>query len=505
MKKYFLVIVPFLLGLIFAADPYTKRIGLYDLVITAPESEQEDDIIRFYSEPDQQDVEILYNQTAIRAGAVLLDESTDRIYLTGGFRSRYLRNEISGTNLEYHLAAEELDGQDITISTDDFFSRSERLSFYGRKITMYQPTLGVEVLHFSMKSRQFDLYPGWGVFYDTTFRWRDVPFWYIPVYVVDKRRNAFGLPGSFPEFGYDYFSGEYVKFNNHYYINESLYGNLYFGYAELKGYGLGMQNIVRLSDYDHLTYINENWQYARTTEVLSYEHSFLNMPNADNRKMTFNELLRYNEEIKGIATNSLRISRTVNEEDGMDILNRDIEVAYIARFNALEDWFSVYTANTYTSLRELTTDTAGSSIKSYTELSHEVEIPYLATVRPGIGYDTVKYSIHPHSWHRVFSFLTTGKRLWIFNWRVRIYDYIDERGNSPFSYDTPNAIGDNVLTTTAVSLWDITLGRTERYIIYDGRIHRRIYFVEYTSRPWILRLEHNQTENSWWGGISASF
>ena len=487
------------------ADPYTKRIGLYDLTITAPESTRQGQIVIFKSLPDQQDVIMRYDKTSLRAAEVQLNEQTNQIYLSGGFQSKYLNNVISGETFSYNLDTEDIAGNKIIISTEDFYSYSEQLYFNGKKIELSDATLGLEVISFSMKSRQLDLYPGWMVFYDTTFRWRDIPFWHIPRYIVDKRRNAFELPGSFPEFGRSFFAGEYGRFNNHYYLNESFYGNLYFGYAELKGWGYGMQNIFRLSERGQMTYINENWQWFPTQEVISFGYSFLDIPNDENHKMTFNDLLRYNEELKEAYANSLRISHTVNEEANSDIINKDIELEYRANFDLPGDWFNIHTINTYTSIQELTTEREGASLKSYTELSRGIEIPYLTTIRPGLGYDTVKYSVHPYNWHRIFSFISASKRFWIFRWYARAYDYLNERGSSPFSYDEPYAIGDNVRTTSTISLWNMTLGQTVRYIIYDGHIHRMLYFLEYTSRPWTIRIEHNYTDNSWWAGVSACF
>ncbi|MDR1997074.1 MAG: hypothetical protein LBQ83_01955 [Candidatus Margulisbacteria bacterium] len=502
MKKSLLILA--LTAVCFSA-PYTQKIGLYTLSITAPRSERSGEELFFYASPGTQNVLLRYDNTVIRAGQVRFSTASSRVYLSRGFHSRYLNNEISGEELEYDPASNYMYAQDIAISTEDLYVQSRRLFFRGEKIALTEPVIGVPMYDFGMKSRRLDIYPGWAVFYDTTFNGGPHKLWYIPVYVVDKRRNAFSLPGSFPQWGRTYFAGDFFRWNNHYYVDEKFYGNLQLGYAEEKGAGYGMQNIMRFSDYDQMTYINENWQYWPTQEKLSYEHSFLEVPYAGDKDMTFNELLQYNTEINNAEASILRLTRTVQEESGVDIINKDIELEYYAIFHIPWQQLNLYTTNTYTSVRELTTETSGSRWQSYSELSRDYELPYLMSIRPGIGYDTVKYSLYPYNWHRVFSFVNARRRLWIFNWDARVYDYVDERGRSPFSYDEHYEIGDNVRTTAMVSLWHMRLGQTLRYLIYNGRINRIIYFLEYTSRPWTIRLENNATEESWWAGVSASF
>ena len=501
MKKYFLIFL--LLGITFAA-PYTRKIGLYELSVIAPRTERKGRDVYFYSAPNKQDVLLRYDRTVIRAGEARL-RPDNRIYLSHGFHSRYLNHEITGQLLEYNPNNNFMEGQDIVISTPDFYTHSKRLSFQGEKISLIQPIIGIPMYGFALKSRQLDLYPGWGVFYDTTFNLNNTPFWYIPVYVVDKRRNAFEMPGSFPEWGNTYFRGEYFRWNSHYYINEKSYGNLQASWTQEKGSGYGMQNILRFSNYDQMMYLNENWQYFPTQEKISYEHSFLKLPYSDEKQLDFNELLQYNEEVKESAANTLRLTHSVYEESGVDLIDRDIEVEYFAHYNLPWYKLNLYTINTYTSIYEITTDTEGARWQAYSELAKSYEIPYIATIYPGIGYDTTKYSLYPYSWHRVFSFVSTSKSFWIFRWRAKAYDYIDERGQSPFSFDEPFAIGDNVRTTSEVQLWNLRLGQTVRYIIYDGRIWNMIYFLEYTTRPWTIRIEHNYMEKSWWTGASASF
>jgi len=501
MNKYLLIF--FLLGIVFA-EPYIRRIGLHDLYITAAEREFKNNEVYFYSSPLQREVVLEYDEVVIYAGQARL-RLDDRVFLSDGFRSSYLNNRVSGQTLEYNPRSGFMEGQNIVISTEDLYASSDRLSFQGEKIGLYNLTLGVPMYGFSIRSKQLDLYPGWTVLYDTTFNVGDWPLWYIPVYVTDQRRTAFHMPGSIPEWGRTYFSGDYFRWNSHYYINEKYYGNLQANWTQLKGFGYGIQSIMRFSDRDQMVYVNRNWQNFPTQETFSYEHSFLELPYDDKENIDFVKLWQYSEEIKTAKANSLFLSRTVYQESGENLINREIEAKYRLHYNTLWNNMSLHSVNTYASIYEITTDTHGSRWQSYTELSKGVEIPYFTTIFPGVGYDTVKYSLHPYSWHRVFCFAGGGYRFWIFRWQARVYYYLDERGRSPFSYDTHYAIGDYTQTTATVRLWNLLLGQTVRTVIRTGRVHDMMYFLEYTTRPWIISLEYNYTTQSWYGGLRVLF
>ncbi|GBR77467.1 hypothetical protein RDn1_126 [Candidatus Termititenax dinenymphae] len=501
MKKFGIITVLILCS---AFAEYHREIGLDTLTITAPQEERHGEEAFFYAKP-QEPVVLRYRNDTISAGFVRLLETDNRIYLSEGFHTKYLNNSISGNSIEYDPNSNYIDANNIIISTNDFYAQSDRLAFHGDKISLIKSTIGLPVYDFAMKSRQLDIYPGWMVFYDTTFDWRDRSYWYIPVYVVDQRRNAFQIPGAFPRTGREYFAGDFLRWNSHYYVSDQIYGNAQVGYAQEKGYGYGIQHIMHFSESDQMMYLNENWQYWPTKEAIAYEHSFLEPASKQLKDMNFNELLQYNQEVQYADVSSIFLRHTVYEESGVDLINRNFELEYYASVALPWQELKLYTTNTYASIYERTTETEGRRWETYNELSRSFVVPWDFTFRPGVGYDTVKYSLYPYNWHRIFSFANFGKKFWIFNWNAKYYDYLEERGQSPFSYDEHWEVGDNIMNTLTMKAGSFLFGNRIQYLVHSKSIYRCWYYLEYTSRPWTIRIERNETDDSWWAGISAAF
>ncbi|MDR1113547.1 MAG: hypothetical protein LBL50_00470 [Candidatus Margulisbacteria bacterium] len=346
----------------------------------------------------------------------------------------------------------------------------------------YELSVGLKPLKLRADLAQVDYRPDLVVAYHSRLSWLDFPVYYAPTLVFDSRPNAYSIPTPLPEFGVSAFRGAYWRWNAHYFLRENLYGNLQFGRAEEKGAGYGFQQIVRLSDAAQLTYINQNWQYWPTQETFSWEYSFLEIP-------SFNA--RYANRIRN-EFNSLRVTRINYEEYNDDLLLREFELSYIGNFKL--DWqkISFYTSNSYASLNELTSAQAGYRWASLSELHREYAVPYLGEIRPGAGYDTVKYSLHPYSWHRVYSYIEGRKKFWLWTGDLRVTDYIDQRGGSPFNYDREEAYDDNVRTTALLNLWRIDLGQTVQYSVYRGSIQAMIYFLRCKTEHWFIDFSYNR-------------
>ena len=80
-------------------------------------------------------------------------------------------------------------------------------------------------------------------------------------------------------------------------------------------------------------------------------------------------------------------------------------------------------------------------------------------------------------------------------------DYIDQRGGSPFKYDSEENYDDNVRTTVWLDLWGFDLVQTVQYSIYRGSIHAMIYFLRLKTKTWLIDFSYNHTKEEW--GISG--
>jgi hypothetical protein len=100
--------------------------------------------------------------------------------------------------------------------------------------------------------------------------------------------------------------------------------------------------------------------------------------------------------------------------------------------------------------------------------------------------------LSPYSWHRVYSYIEGQKELWIWTGDLRVTDYIDQRGGSPFNYDREDARDDNVRTTVLLNLWLFDLGQTVQYSIYRGNIHDLLYFLRRKTEHWFVDFSYNR-------------
>jgi hypothetical protein len=486
------------------AETYQKQVSGKTLKITSPASYRRGSSVYFNSTA-KRPVVLTYGKTKITAQEASIQETKNKIYLKGGFYSQYLDNEIIGSTVMYNPLNNFFEAQKVTVKTKKSISSAESFSYYGEKISLKNATFGVSLIKLDLDFEQLDLYPGWIVAHNARLRLFGYPFFYVPVIVDDKRRNAFKLPDPLPEFGRDTFRGDYWRWNNHYYINEYLYGNFQFGRSKEKGAGYGGQQIVRFSDYDQFTYINQNWQYDRPQEVFSFEHSFLELPRPNGqKKFTFNELLRYNEEVSELPANRINFTKSRFEEINESIIHRNNEIMYEGRFTLPWQELTLYTHDYSTAIEELTTAVSARKFSSTIEIERETQFPVLGPITLGIGDQSIHYDAHPYSWYRVYDYAQAKRTWWIFEADAKATDYLDEQGGSPFLFDQKNELSDNIRTGTYVNLFNMQFGRVTTYSPYDGKISDIIYKYKLKTSSWLLYVDYSLRKELWSAGLQVS-
>lgn len=502
MRKLSCLVLLFLAAV--SANPYQKRVEGEKLKIYSYTETRAGNTVHFRSRNKKaQDVVLTYGQTKIRANEAVLQETRNKILIKGGFYSEYLNNEIVGQSLMYNPLNNIFEAQNVTVSSKQVVSTAESFSYYGEKITLKKASFGIDQIKLDLEFDKVDLYPGWIVADQVYLKLFSVPIIYTPTLVVDKRRNYYQLPTPLPEIGKNIYRGDYWRLNSHYYINEWFYGNLQFGRAKEKGAGYGGQFIFRLSDYDQFNYINENWQYGRTQEVFSFEHHFLDIPKPK-AKMGFNELLRYNEAISELPANSLRLNKTRFEEINEEIINRDFEIIYEGRFNLPWHNLVLYTKDSFAQIEEISSATEAKKYEVVSELERPSEVKYLGPFTPGLGYDSIQYSINPYSWHRLYSYVYASRKYGILEADARVTDYLDERGGSPFRFDEKFELSDNVKTSYYIYLWNARLGQTTKYATRDGKIFDILYHLRLKTSSWTLKTEYSLRKEYWNIGIEIN-
>ncbi|GBR76700.1 hypothetical protein NO2_1211 [Candidatus Termititenax persephonae] len=383
-----------------------------------------------------------------------------------------------GTTPSASAIFENVSGSMLDITYARVVEENETLKFYDM-------SLGLKSLRLRTDFARLDYRPDLAVAYHSWLYWFGVPIYYTPTLILDGRPNAYAIPSPLPEMGDTHFSGRYWQWNINYFWQDNLYGNLQFGSAQEKGAGYGFQQIVRFSDASQLTYLNQNWQYWPTQEEFSWEYSFSGVS-------SFNKM--YADRIWN-EFNLLRITRANYEEHNEELLMREFELSYIGNFKLRWQELDFYTNNSYASINELTSAQHGYRWASMSELYKECEVPLLDMFRPGGGYDTVKYSLRPYSWHRVYGYLEGQKEFWLLGGSFRVTDYIDRRGGSPFVYDQEADYDDNMRTTITADVLGLKLGQTVRYSIYRGKIYTLLYFLRLRTEHLLIEFGYNQTKD----------
>ena len=181
MKKYLLIILLLLCNNPLAAATYKRKIGDKYLTITSPQKTTQGNNVNFLSySAGQSNVRLQYGKTSIRANSATLETTKNKIYLKGGFYSKYLNNTISGTQLVYNPINNFFDADNVLVKTDKMITEAENFSYYGRKITLKKAHFGINVIKLDLEFDRLDLYPGWVVADGTYLKIFKFPIIYAP-------------------------------------------------------------------------------------------------------------------------------------------------------------------------------------------------------------------------------------------------------------------------------------------------------------------------------------
>ena len=233
------------------------------------------------------------------------------------------------------------------------------------------------------------------------------------------------------------------------------------------------------------------------------KHSFAAAASKKNEALSFNETLKYNDELKTIAANSIQVNRTQFEEINQEVLHRDNEFIYEGNY-ALPEELSLYTRDSAALISELSSTVKARKYQFFGELERASWVPILGEFTPGLGCDSSKYSLRPYSWHRLYEYVYASRSWWVFEFSGRVTDYLDERGGSPFRFDQRFVLHDNIKTGAFINIGSLKLGQTVQYSTYDGAIFDIGYIARYKTAAWVLKAEHSVKREVWALSIEMS-
>ena len=399
-------------------------------------------------------VRFLFEKQVFWANKVKLYQN--KIYLQNGFQGSSKDAVLQGRKLVYNLSNNFFDAEDVEVSSGFLDVKTRRLFFYGRSIVFDQAHLGLTFLDLGISFDTVTTYPGWMVIKDLSIGYGETPFYTIPVWVYDLRRNAFSIPYPLPEAGATFYRGNYLLLNWHYYLNEYLYGFTRFGSAQKKGYMVGCGQILRLDDQQQVYLGADLWTLRESQVRMEYNFSFMGMP-YKKRALTFGELVEYNRKVSQMDSSDLRATYTKREEINDEEVDRDMEFAYNGHFTLLPKLgldLELASGRIY----EHSTTILATRTNSDMNFGYEYPLGFLEPLWWGLGYFRSDYDVRPWSWQRVEGSVEWGKHFWLFGLGFKYSHYFYDFGASPFLFDQKYVLPDNNI------LYDLRLGWKDYHI-----------------------------------------
>ena len=220
-----------------------------------------------------------YGALTLEAATVTTDQSHRIIEITGGFRGTYESYALAGDYFRINTATGNFSGQNMRVGYLTAYLQVADLQFNGSKLDAAGVTLSpLDQPVFSANLGQLEIYPGYLLARHDVPKFFFVPFYYIPLYFYDQRRSYFPLPFPALEAGQDIYHGTAAAVHSNYFLGPRLFGDLALRYSENDGAGLGVQQIVRLSDYQQLAASYVSWQKSPAQLKLSYVFNYFQPP-----------------------------------------------------------------------------------------------------------------------------------------------------------------------------------------------------------------------------------
>ena len=216
---------------------------------------------------------------------------------------------------------------------------SGQWQFYGDRIVVDDTTaapFGDMLL--SLNSSQFDIYPTYTLAYGNTLKLFRIPFYYIPLYISDRRKEYYDLPFPALEVKQDVFHGSSGAIQSHYFLSPELFGNLSLRLADVDGIGAKIQQIVRLSDHNQFDLELLKWQKTGSQAKFGYTFKMFDDPPRPNHLMTFQEQSDYNNKVAQIEPPlEFNVAYSHNEENNRSIIDRDPDLTVTGRIKGIAD------------------------------------------------------------------------------------------------------------------------------------------------------------------------
>jgi hypothetical protein len=311
----------------------------------------------FLDKSKQFKVYVTYGDLKIRANKASFDFSKKVIELYAGFNGEFEQYKVSGEYFRINPKTGYYVGRKLKLAYLFASLHGEEFQFYGDYILIQDiSTNPLQYPIFNLHINKLEAHPGYSLAYGNTLRFFNIPFYFIPLYIEDGRRSYFDL--AFPAFEIksDIFHDSQVALHTHYFFNAKIFGDLSIRKSELDGYGLQVQQILRLNDNNQMQLKVLGWEKSAMQTKFSYVIQLFDNPR-EKATSDWNFLKRQRMEEK-VATVEpklvLRTDYSQNEEIQRSIVNRtpDISLAGVLRGILYDHKYTLIPAFHYGKLSE---------------------------------------------------------------------------------------------------------------------------------------------------------
>lgn len=497
---------------------FRKEINDIKLTIKAPAAYSSGGKRIFIDKKKELGVELNYGELKVRANQVNYDSKQDVIELASGFKGSLWQYQIEGEYFRINPWTGNYAGDDLKFGYLVAYLYGKRFEFYGDKIAadkvsaspFYYPV-------FSSDSDKIEIYPGYTLAHQNTLRFFRVPFYYVPLYLNDRRRNYFDLPFPALDIKKDIFHDKHVAVHTHYFFNPGFYGDFSLHLSDLDGAGAQIQQIVRLSDHHQFQLKYLGWQRSQPQADISYAFQLFDNPRQPGQLLSFKEQQELEEKIAGIEPKlTLNGDYSINEEAMRSIIDRspDLNMTFRARGTLYDHIFTVTPSISYGKIKEkkIFPESAAPQevnrnydrTKAALNFSYFLETPYM---RPyikkafwAVDYERSDYRPGGIDRERVSTSFTVRRpvlvALGIF-YEATLTKVLLDSGLSPFYFEEYGRLKDSGLLDLYLQSGFLIAGNQLTYDFSAGQSFNEIYYLGIKAMESYAVIKYNRRMQSW--------
>lgn len=317
---------------------FKKNINQKLLTIKAPAARLSGNKKIFIDKSKSFKVYITYGGLKIRANKAAYDYKKMVVELFDGFNGEFDSYKVAGEYFRINPRTGHYVGRKLKFGYLFASLQGEEYQFYGDYILIKD--ISSSPLHypiFNLHINKLEAHPGYSLAYGNTLRFFSVPFYFIPLYIEDSRRNYFDL--AFPAFEIksDIFHDSQLAVHTHYFFNAGIFGDLSIRRSELDGYGLQVQQILRLNDNNQMQLKALGWERSPAQTKFSYIVQLFDNPREEGAKdWTFLKRQRMEEKVALVEPKLiLRADYSQNEEIQRSIVDRYPDLSLTGFINGI--------------------------------------------------------------------------------------------------------------------------------------------------------------------------